>query len=89
MVHRWIDVWHKRKKAYKTWRAWAKICKEKGEKKRSEEFITKFYQKGLLMRSIRHMKLFCQVAGNKMYRRRVEQRIQMEVMAMVEQKRNE
>jgi hypothetical protein len=41
------------------------------------------------MRSIRHMKLFCQVAGNRMYKRRVEERITMEVRALVDQKKAE
>lgn len=35
------------------------------------------------MRSIRHMKLYSQVAGNRMYRRRVEEKITLKVKAKV------
>ena len=44
-----------------------------------------FYERGLLFRSMRHMKLFAQVCGNKMYERRMKERITTEVKAKVEE----
>lgn len=59
LVLRWIDIWRKRRNTFKFWSAWAKYAKEEGDEKRSQMFCRRFYEKGLLMRSIRHMKLFC------------------------------
>ena len=56
--------------------------------RRSDLFCRQFYERGLMMRSMRHMKLFCQVAGNRMYKKRVEERLQMEVKAEVEKMKN-
>jgi predicted DNA-binding protein (UPF0278 family) len=39
------------------------------------------------MRAFRHMKLYTQVAGNRMYERKVRERITTEVKAMVEEKK--
>ena len=39
------------------------------------------------MRAWRHMKLYTQVAGNRMYERKVRERITTEVKAMVEEKK--
>lgn len=68
---------------------WKTYSKDVGDVKRSEEFCQKFYKRGLLTRSLRHFKLYSQVAGNRMYRRRVEERITLEVKAKVQQKKNE
>ena len=46
-----------------------------------------FYKRGLIMRAFRHMKLYTQVAGNRMYERKVRERITTEVKAMVEEKK--
>ena len=39
------------------------------------------------MRAFRHMKVYTQVAGNRMYERKVRERITTEVKAMVEEKK--
>lgn len=39
------------------------------------------------MRAMRHMKLFSQVAGNRMYKRRIEEKITIEVKAKVQEKK--
>jgi len=39
------------------------------------------------MTAMRHMKLFSQVAGNRMYKRRVEEKINIEVKALVQEKK--
>jgi len=71
---------------YGCWKKWSKI---KGDEKRSIGFCRKFDERGLYMRSLRHMKLYSQVAGNRMYRRRVEERITLQVKASVQEKKNE
>ena len=62
---------------------------ESSQERKSEAFCQQFYERGLLFRSMRHMKLFSQVAGNRMYERRLKERITIEVKAAVEQKKNE
>jgi hypothetical protein len=52
-------MWRKRRVAQKFYGAWAKYSKGEGDEKRSQMFCKAFYEKGLKMRSIRHMKLFC------------------------------
>lgn len=39
------------------------------------------------MTAMRHMKLFSQVAGNRMYKRRIEEKITIEVRAKVQEKK--
>ena len=41
------------------------------------------------MRAYRHMKLFSQVAGNRMYERRLKEKITIEVKAKVQEKKNQ
>jgi predicted DNA-binding protein (UPF0278 family) len=41
------------------------------------------------MRYMRHFKLFAQVAGNRMYKRRIEEKITIEVKAKVQEKKLE
>lgn len=89
LINRWIDMWRRRRFSRSVWTAWSKYARGEANEKRSEQFCQEFYEKGLRMRAIRSLKLYCQVAGNKMYKRRVQERITMEVKAMVEQKRTE
>ena len=69
----------------KLFRSWKEDTAEIVKEKRSEEFCEKFYERGLLHRSMRHMKLFAQVCGNKMHERRMRERITLEVKAKVEE----
>ena len=57
----------------------------KGDEKRSVDFCQEFYLRGLLFRSIRHWKLYSQVAGNRMYERKVKENITIEVKAKVQE----
>ena len=69
----------------KLFRSWKQDTQESCKEKRSAQFCDNFYERGLLFRSIRHMKLFAQVCGNKMYERRMKERITLEVKAKVEE----
>ena len=53
------------------------------------EYLYAFYQQGLILRALKGFKLYAQVAGNKMYERRVKDRINTEIAVGVENRRNE
>ena len=55
------------------------------KEKRAADFCERFYERGLLYRSMRHMKLFAQVCGNRMHERRMRERITLEVKSKVEE----
>lgn len=57
---------------------------EASKERKCEDFCQKFYERGLIFRSMRHMKLFAQVAGNRMHERRMKERITIDVKAAVE-----
>jgi len=83
LMLRWIDIWRRQRMFFRVWKAWLRYHQQKNDERKSIEFCRKFYMKGLEFRAIRSWKLFCQVAGNRMYMRRVKQRIEMEVEAEV------
>ena len=85
IILRWIDQWRNMNKMKKLFRSWKSDAQESKKTERSEQFCEAFYQRGLLFRSMRHMKLFAQVCGNKMYERRMKERITLEVTAKVEE----
>jgi hypothetical protein len=53
------------------------------------EYCHAFFLQGLKQRGIKAFKLYAQVAGNKMYERRVKERINIEVRTRVEERQNE
>ena len=69
----------------KLYRFWKEEAGEGAKERRSEAFCEKFYERGLLFRSMRHMKLFAQVCGNRQYERSMKERITLEVKAKVEE----
>ena len=70
---------------YHFWKNWAG---DRAFEKKNLDFCNKFYQRGLLMRSFRHFKLYSQVAGNRMYKRKIQENITIEVKAKVQEKKN-
>ena len=87
IILRWIDQWRTRRQKSKFWYAIKTYTQAKTKEKKSVKFCEDFYERGLIMRAIRHMKLFSQVAGNRMYKRRVEEKITIEVKAKVQEKK--
>jgi hypothetical protein len=83
IILRWIDQWRLRKQRTKVWDSFKKYTMAKTKEKKSVKFCEDFYERGLVQRAMRHMKLFSQVAGNRMYKRRVEEKITIEVKAKV------
>ena len=72
-------------KMKKLFRSWKIDTQDAVKESRSAEFCDEFYTRGLMFRAMRHMKLFAQVCGNKMYERRMKERITIEVKAKVEE----
>ena len=85
----WIDQWRNMNKIKKLFRSWKSDTEDSVKTQRSEKFCQDFYERGLLFRSMRHMKLFAQVCGNKMQERRMKERITLEVKAKVEEMQNQ
>lgn len=85
IIMRWVDQWRKINLMKKLYRYWKDDTAEIVKEKNSEKFCEAFYERGLLFRSMRHMKLFAQVCGNKMHERRMKERITLEVKAKVEE----
>jgi hypothetical protein len=80
-----VDQWHRIQRAKKLFRYWKADTQDIVKEKRSEQFCEQFYERGLLFRSMRHMKLFAQVCGNKMHERRMKERITLEVKSKVQE----
>jgi hypothetical protein len=55
---RWIDQWRLRRKRAKILHAFKSYTQAIIEEKKCLKFCTDFYERGLIQRAIRHMKLF-------------------------------
>jgi phage/plasmid-associated DNA primase len=88
LIMRWVDMWRQKKQKKYLYAFWKKYAKRKGDIKRNSEFCDTFFDQGLKMRAMRGIKLYCQVAGNRLYEHRVKERIKIEVLAKVEEKKN-
>lgn len=89
IIDRWVDSWRNRNYIKKIFKIWKGDAMERANEKRSEDFCQAFYEQGLRFRAMRHMKLFAQVAGNRMYERRMKERVTIEVKAKVEELKNQ
>lgn len=87
LISRWVDQWRIRRQKTKVWDFWQKYSKTKSHESKNVNFCQQFYERGLVQRAYRHMKLFSQVAGNRMYKRRIEEKITIEVKAKLEEKK--
>lgn len=87
IILQWIDQWRIRRIR----KAWYRQKKEEylalSREKKADEFCRQFHDRGLKMRTIRHFKLWSQLAGNKMQKRRKEKEIEDKVHAAVYQKK--
>jgi hypothetical protein len=53
------------------------------------DFCDEFYDAGLKRRGVKAFKLFAQVAGNRLFERRVKEKVNIEVDAKVIEKKNQ
>ena len=84
-----IDIWAQKRKKKKLLRMLKKEADDNGKERRFEKYMDEFYRQGLRRRVFRGLKIFAQMAGNKNYERRLRQKIQIEVDAKVEEKKNQ
>jgi hypothetical protein len=67
----------------KTW------AQTKAREHRQLDFCDTFFDAGLKRRGVKAFKLFAQIAGNKLYERRVKEKVTIEVEAKVIEKKNQ
>lgn len=79
LIMNWIDKWRWKRKQPKMLKALLKDCPDKVKERHWEEYCQKFYERGMKRTAYKHMKLFAQVAGNRMYERRMKVRVTTEV----------
>ena len=61
----------------------------KAREQRQLSYCDEFKEKGLKRTGMKAFKLFAQVAGNKLYERRVKEKVTIEVEAKVMEKKNQ
>lgn len=61
----------------------------KARETRQLKYCDTFYDAGLKRRGVKAFKLFAQIAGNKLYERRVKEKVTIEVDAKVIEKKNQ
>ena len=84
---RWIDQWRHKRRLKQYYDRVVQERREDRQVKKSQKFCEDFYEQGIKMKAFRHMKLFAQVAGNKMARHRQQERIGIEIDAKVFEKK--
>lgn len=57
--------------------------------KRQLAYCDEFYDQGLKRRGVKGFKLFAQIAGNRLYEKRVKEKVMIEVDAKVIEKKNQ
>jgi len=60
----------------------------KGRETKQLAYCDTFYEQGHKRRGVKAFKLFAQIAGNKLYERRVKEKVTIEVEAKVIEKKN-
>ena len=84
-----VVQWETQRKKRALFAAWKQRLNNKKKDIEQGEYLYAFYQQGLILRAMKGFKLYAQAAGNKMYERRVKERINTEIMVGVENRRNE
>ena len=84
-----IAQWETQRKKRALFGAWKQKLMNRKKDEEQGEYLYAFYQQGLILRALKGFKLYAQVAGNKMYERRVKDRINTEIAVGVENRRNE
>ncbi len=84
-----VAQWETQRKKRALFGAWKNRLMNKKKEAEQGEYLHAFYQQGLVLRSIKAFKLYAQAAGNKMYERRVKERINIDIQTRVEERQNE
>jgi len=84
-----VAQWETQRKKRALFGGWKNRLMNKKKEAEQGEYLHAFYQQGLVLRSIKAFKLYAQAAGNKMYERRVKERINIDIQTRVEERQNE
>jgi len=84
-----IDLWAKKHKQKKILKTMAEDASSEAKLGRLEQYCADFYDRGLIRRAMKGLKLYANMAGNKNYERRLKEKINIEVNAKVEEKQNQ
>ena len=87
LINKWIDQWRRRRQLQRNWDNFMTWLAPRKNKSKNKAFCDQFYQRGLAQRHFRHVKLYFQVAGNRLYERQTKEKITIEVAAKVEEKK--
>lgn len=71
---------------YNFWKQWSRV---KGRQTKMQNYCDDFYNQGLKRRAMKACKLFAQIAGNKLYEKRIKEKVTIEVDAKVIEKKNQ
>ena len=89
VIDSWIKQWREKrlqKHLFKFLREWAST---NAREKRQLEYCEVFYQRGLERRGMKGYKLFARIAGNRVYEKKIKEKVTIEVDAKVEEKKNQ
>lgn len=84
-----IDSWAKKRKTKIIARFWREWASARAREFRQLDYCDDFYKQGLRRKTMKALKLFAQMAGNRVYERRIREKINIEVDAKVIEKKNQ
>lgn len=85
----WIDQYRKQRQKKIFYRSWKEWAKQKGRINRMVDYCDEFYEAGLKRTGMKAFKLFAQVAGNRLFEKRIKEKVNIEVDAKVIEKKNQ
>lgn len=89
LIDETVENWRKRRQIKILYSFWSKWSNAKSRENRQMDYCQKFYEQGLMRRGAKAFKLFAQIAGNRLYERRVKEKVNIEVDAKVIEKKNQ
>lgn len=81
-----VAQWETNKRKRVLFQAWKLRVQQKSKEYHQGEYCNAFFLQGLKQRGFKAFKLYAQVAGNKMYERRVKERINIDIRTRVEER---
>jgi hypothetical protein len=89
LLMRIVAQWEGNKRKRALFQAWKLRTQAKARECHQGDYCHAFFLQGLKQRGFKAFKLYAQVAGNRMYERRVKERIHIDIRTRVEERQNE
>lgn len=89
LLMRIVAQWEGNKRKRALFQAWKLRTQAKAREYHQGDYCHAFFLQGLKQRGFKAFKLYAQVAGNRMYERRVKERINIDIRTRVEERQNE